>query len=264
VNEDGLNIEGWLYTPANFSSDKPWPLIVYFYGGVSPRDVRFTFTYQWWLANGYCVYVLNPVGAYGYGQEFADKHANDWGALATRDVIEGTTKILEAKPFLDREHVGAYGGSYGGFLTLDLVTRTDLFAAAVDMYGISNITSYFGGGIWGHWYSEIASPGSFPWSDRNIYVDRSPLYNADKIKTPLLLLHGDVDDNVPPVESDQMFVALKLLGQDVVYAKFKGEGHGIAGKFKNYIEHREMMLEWFDKYLKDQPEAWEARLEKAK
>ncbi|MBU0692800.1 prolyl oligopeptidase family serine peptidase [bacterium] len=264
VNEDGLLIDGWLHTPANFSMDKQWPLIVYFYGGVSPRDIRFYFTYQWWLANGYCVYVLNPVGCAGYGQEFADLHANDWGLLATRDVIEGTTKILEAKPFLDRERVGAYGGSYGGFVTLDLVSRTDLFAAAADMYGISNITSYFGGGTWGHWYSEIASPGSFPWSDRDIYVDRSPLYNADKIHTPLLLLHGDADDNVPPVESDQMFAALQLLGQDVVYAKFHGEGHGIVGKFENYIEHREMMLEWFDKYLKDQPEAWEARLEKEK
>lgn len=264
VNEDGYLIDGWLHTPANFTADQQWPLIVYFYGGVSPRDIHFYFTYQWWLANGYCVYVLNPVGCAGYGQEFADKHANDWGLLATRDVIEGTTKILDEKPFLDRSKVGAYGGSYGGFVTLDLVTRTDIFAAAADMYGISNITSYFGGGTWGHWYSEIASPGSFPWSDRDIYVDRSPLNNADKIHTPLLLLHGDADDNVPPLESDQMFVALKLLGQDVVYAKFHDEGHGIVGKFENYIEHREMMLEWFDKYLKGQPEAWEARLKKSK
>jgi dipeptidyl aminopeptidase/acylaminoacyl peptidase len=260
TNEDGIRVEGWLYHPANFSANKKYPLIVYYYGGVSPRDVRFSFSYQWWLANGYCIYVLNPVGCSGYGQEFADLHANDWGLLATRDVIEGTTKILNEKSYLDREHIGAYGGSYGGFITLDLITRTDMFTAAVDMYGISNITSYFGGGNWGHWYGDIASPGSFPWSDRDIYVDRSPLYNADKINTPLLILHGGSDSNVPPIESEQMFKALKLLNKDVYYAEFAGEEHGIATKFKNYIEHREMMLEWFDKYLKDQPEAWNARV----
>jgi dipeptidyl aminopeptidase/acylaminoacyl peptidase len=108
----------------------------------------------------------------------------------------------------------------------------------------------------------VASPGSFPWSDRDIYVDRSPLYNADKIKTPLLILHGGSDNNVPPGESSQIFAALKILGQDAVYVKFDNENHGIYAQFKNYVEHREMMLEWFDKYLKDQPEGWEKRLEK--
>jgi dipeptidyl aminopeptidase/acylaminoacyl peptidase len=259
VNEDGVTIDGWLYHPAGFDSDRKYPLIVYYYAGVSPRDVRFTFTYQWWLANGYCVYVLNPVGAYGYGQDFADKHANDWGRLATRDVIEGTTKLLDEKNYYDRERVGAYGGSYGGFITLDLVTRTDMFRTAIDMYGISNITSYFGGGTWGHWYSDIASPGSFPWSDPEIYIDRSPVFSADKVTTPLLILHGGGDVNVPPNESSQMFRALKILGQEVVFVKFDGETHNINTKFKNLMKHRELMLEWFDKYLKDQPEAWESR-----
>lgn len=260
VSRLGIQIDGWLNKPADFTPDKSWPLIVYFYAGVTPRDVRFSYTYQFWLANGYVVYVLNSVGAFGRGQEFADYHANDWGTEATQDVIEGTQKLLAAHPYLDATRMGCYGGSYGGFIVLDLLTKTSMFKTAVDMYGISNITNYFGGGTWGYWYGEIAAPGSFPWSHREIFVEKSPIYNADKIKTPLLILHGGADNNVPWIESDQMFVSLKLLGQEVVYARFKDETHNINTKYSNLVEHRQMMLEWFDRYLKDQPEAWESRM----
>ncbi|MCC6475931.1 S9 family peptidase [bacterium] len=264
TNRLGIEIDGWIYKPADFTPDRKWPTIVYYYAGVSPRDLRFSYTYQFWLANGYVVYVLNPVGAYGRGQKFADYHANDWGTEATADVIEGTEKLLAAHPYMDTERMGAYGGSYGGFITLDLATKSNLFKCAVDMYGISNITNYFGAGTWGYWYGEVAAPGSFPWTRKDIFVEKSPIFSADKITTPLLILHGASDNNVPPNESDQMFVALKLLGKDAVYAKFDDETHNINTKYKNLIEHRQMMLEWFDKYLKDQPGAWEARLEAEK
>ncbi|MBK6764925.1 MAG: S9 family peptidase [bacterium] len=261
TNRLGYEIEGWVYKPADFTPDKQWPVIVYYYAGVSPRDVRFSIQYQMWLANGYVMYVLNPVGSAAYGQEFADVHAGDWGTEATQDVIEGTEKVLAAHPWMDKSKVGCYGGSYGGFVTLDLLTKSKQFACAVDMYGISNIANYFGGGAWGVWYSDIASPGQFPWNNRDLFVNNSPVFNADKISTPTLILHGGADVNVPWLESDQMFVALKLLGQDVVYARFQGETHNINTKYKNLLEHRQMMLEWFDKYLKNQPDAWDVRLE---
>jgi dipeptidyl aminopeptidase/acylaminoacyl peptidase len=261
TNRLGIEIDGWIYKPADFSPDKKWPLIVYYYAGVSPRDVRFSYQYHMWTANGYVVYVLNPVGAFGRGQKFADYHAGDWGTEATQDVIEGTEKVLAAHAYLDKNNMGAYGGSYGGFITLDLVTKTNMFKTVVDMYGISNLTNYFGGGVWGYWYSDLASPGQFPWSDKDVYVDKSPIYSADKIKTPMLILHGGADNNVPWLESDQMFVALKLLGQEVVYARYQGETHNINTQYKNLIEHRQMMLEWFDKYLKNQPAAWQVRME---
>lgn len=263
TNRLGVDIDGWLYKPANFTPDKKWPLIVYYYAGVSPRDERFSIQNQMWMANGYVVYVLNTVGCVGRGQEFADYHAGDWGTEATQDVIEGTEKILATHPFLDGDRMGCYGGSYGGFITLDLLTKSNMFNVAIDMYGISNITNYFGAGTWGYWYSDLASPCQFPWSDKDVYVDKSPIYSADKIKTPLLILHGGIDNNVPWLESDQMFVALKLLGQDVVYARFQNETHNINTKYSNLLLHRQMMLEWFDKYLKDQPEAWEARMKKS-
>lgn len=262
TNARGTKIDGWIYYPTDFAPDKKYPLVVYYYGGVFPNGEAFGFTYHWWNAHGYLVYVLNPVGAVGYGQKFADLHVNDWGELAAADIIEGVQKLSREKPCIDSTRVGAYGGSYGGFMTMTLATKTKLFGALCSMYGIADITSYWGEGWWGYLYSDVATAKSYPWNRKDVYIARSPLYNADKITTPLLLLHGTGDTNVPPGESEQMFTALKILKQDVAYVRFPGEGHGISNKLSNYLSHRQMMLEWFDKYLKDQPEGWEERWKK--
>jgi dipeptidyl aminopeptidase/acylaminoacyl peptidase len=262
VNADKDTVEGRLFVPPDFSPHQKWPLIVYYYGGVSPRDDRFTFTYQWWCANGYVVYVLNPAGCIGYGQAFADKHSNDWGTRASRDIMDGTRELLKEKSFLDAQHVGCYGGSYGGFITLDIVTKTDLFASAISDAGISDITSYFGGGTWGFTYGDIALPGSFPWNRPDVFMGKSPVYHADRVRTPLLLIHGTADENVPALESSEMFTALKVQGKEVALIRFPGEDHSIATKFSNYVAYREMMLEWFDKYLKAESDGWNAQWKK--
>ena len=98
-----------------------------------------------------------------------------------------------------------------------------------------------------------------PWEDRDLYVGHSPIYRADRIVTPLLLLHGDADVNVPPGESDQMFTALRVQGKNVELVTFPGEDHGISGSWTNRVEHRTMLLEWFDRWLRDEPAAWEHR-----
>src|SRR5690606_2816347 len=104
---------------------------------------------------------------------------------------------------------------------------TDIFAAAISHAGISNLTNYWGVGYWGYLYSSVATANSFPWNRKDIYVENSPIYNADKITTPLLLLHGSADTNVPPGESTTMFTALKLLGKDVNYIEIAGQNHHI-------------------------------------
>ncbi|MHC4943109.1 MAG: S9 family peptidase [Planctomycetota bacterium] len=259
-NTAGDPIDGWIFYPPRFDENRKWPMVVYFYGGVSPEVERFSIMYyQWMAANGYVLYVLNPSGAVGYGRAFADKHCNDWGDRAGRDIMEGVKLVLAAKSSIDPGRVGAYGGSYGGFMTLSLITECDLFRAAASMYGISNLASYWGGGIWGYTYGDTAMAGSYPWTRRDVFVDRSPLYKADKVNAALLLLHGEDDMNVPSLESEQMFTALKVLDKEVAYVRFSGEDHGIAGKFSNLKAHRRMILEWFDKHLKDQPRGWDER-----
>jgi dipeptidyl aminopeptidase/acylaminoacyl peptidase len=259
TDSKGYLIDGWLIYPPDFDPNKKYPMIVYYYAGVGNLDESFYFFYQFWCANGYVVYQLTPVGAIAHGEKFADYHTNDWGTNATQDIIEGVQRLLSEKKFLDGERMGCIGASYGGFTTMDLITKTDMFKAAVALFGISDIASYWGGGIWGYTYGDIALARSYPWNRKDIFADKSPLYNADKVKTPLLLLHGEADVNVPELESEQMFTALRVQGKEVALVKFPGEDHGIAGKPENYLAHREMTLEWFDKYLKGQPQGWDRR-----
>ena len=167
--------------------------------------------------------------------------------------------MLTKHPELDASAVGCYGGSYGGFLTMHLIGQCDLFAAAVSMYGISDQTTYWGQGTWGWTYGDMANGGALPWHDPEFYRQASPLSQADAIRTPLLLLHGEEDDNVTPGQSAEMFTALQVLGRNVEMITFPGEGHGIAGAWENYVGHRTMMLEWFDRWLRDRPAAWEHR-----
>jgi len=257
-NADGEEIDGRYYLPPDFDPDQVYPLIVYYYGGTAPVNRQFTGRYPFnlWAAHGYVVYVVQPRGTIGYGQDYSAKHVNAWGDYAAADVIEGTGKFVEAHDFVDGERIGNMGASYGGFMTMYLATKTDLFAASVSHAGISALTSYWGEGWWGWAYSGSASRGSFPWNNRELYVEHSPVYNADKINTPLLLLHGEADTNVPVGESDTMFTALKLLGREVEMVQFPGQDHWILDREQRYVWW-DTMLAWYDKWLKDQPEWWQ-------
>jgi dipeptidyl aminopeptidase/acylaminoacyl peptidase len=198
---------------------------------------------------------VQPSGATGFGQEFSARHVGAWGRRTADEIVEGTKRFLDAHPFVDRDKVGCIGASYGGFMTMYLVSHSDLFAAAVSHAGISNLASYWGKGWWGYLYSATASADSFPWNDRDLYIDQSPLYAADKIHTPLLLLYGDQDTNVPPVESHQMYTALKLLGRDVELIEVGGENHQIFTYAKRKL-WMETIVAYFTKYLQDRPEWW--------
>lgn len=256
---DGEIIQGWLLYPPDFDKAKKYPAIVAYYGGVMPYGRAFRSEMFWLAGQGYIVYIVTPRGSVGYGQDFADAHCNDWGKEAGEDIIEGVKTLLKSRPYIDEKKIGCFGGSYGGFMTLYLIGKSNLFSAAVDYFGISNIASYWGAGWWGFNYGDTAIASSYPWTRKDVFVDQSPLFFADKINTPLLLLHGTSDTNVPSVESDQIFTALKVQNKPVEYVRFFNEDHGINSKPSVRIASEEMMLEWFDKYLKGEGEAWDYR-----
>jgi dipeptidyl aminopeptidase/acylaminoacyl peptidase len=258
VNTHSTEIEGRVYYPPNFDPEKKYPCIVYYYGGTSPTTRYFGGSHYANLcaANGYIVYILQPSGATGFGQAFSALHVNDWGIIVADEIIDGVKKFLDAHPFVDPEKVGCTGASYGGFMTMLLQTRTDIFAAAISHAGISSISSYWGEGYWGYLYSAVSAADSFPWSRKDIFIEQSPLFHADKINTPLLLLHGSSDTNVPPGESIQLYTALKLLGKETELIEFKGENHGIAD-YKKRIRWAKSKMAWFDRFLKDQPQWWD-------
>lgn len=258
-NSRGDTVYGRLYLPGDFDASKKYPMIVYYYGGCSPVSRYFESPYapQMWNSLGYVAYILQPSGATGFGQEWASRHVNTAGRGPAEDIIEGVKQICKEHAFIDTSKVGCMGASYGGFMTQYLLTQTDIFAAGVSHAGIANHTSYWGEGYWGYNYSEVSMANSYPWSHRQLYVDQSPLFNADKIHTPLLLLHGNADTNVPLIESLQMFTALKLLGRDVALVEVSGENHHILdyGKKEKWIATQ---MAWFQKWLKGDSTWWDA------
>ncbi len=259
----GVDISGRVYLPPAFDEDQTYPLIVYYYGGTNPVSRRFggRYPFNLWAGQGYVVYVLQPSGATGFGQEFSAAHVNNWGITVADEIIESTGAFLEDHPFIDSQRVGCIGASYGGFMTMLLATETDMFAAAVSHAGISSISSYWGEGYWGYSYSAMATAGKYPWDSPEIYFDQSPLFKADKVTTPMLLVTGDEDTNVPPGESVQMYTALKILGKPVELLKVKGQNHHIVN-YEKRIEWNDAIIAWFDKWLKDQNEWWEDQFPK--
>jgi dipeptidyl aminopeptidase/acylaminoacyl peptidase len=256
-NDKGNEIDGFVFYPPDFDPAKKYPLIVNYYGGTTPiaRDFGGRYPKAFYAAQGYIVYVLEPSGSIGYGQEFSALHVNDWGTIVAEEIMDGVRRFLAAHPFVDPRRVGCLGASYGGFMTKLLTTKTSMFSAAVSHAGISSISSYWGEGYWGYSYNAVAGAESFPWNRKDIFVTQSPLFNADKITTPLLLLHGSADTNVPPGESTQLFTALKLLGREVEYISFFEQNHHIL-TYNKRILWTKTILAWFDRWLKNEPEWW--------
>ena len=148
TNTEGVEIEGYVYYPPDFDASRKYPCIVYYYGGTNPVERSFGGRYpkELYAANGYIVYVMEPSGAVGYGQAFSAKHVNNWGKTVADEIIAGVRKFLDAHPVVNEDRVGCIGASYGGFLTMLVTTRTDLFSAAIARAGISSLSSYWGEG----------------------------------------------------------------------------------------------------------------------
>ena len=259
VSSRGDTIYGRYYLPPHFDASKKYPMIVNYYGGCSPTERNFESRYPHhaYAALGYVVYVVLPSGASGFGQEFGSRHVNTAGEGPAQDIIEGTKKFCEEHSFVNAKKIGCIGASYGGFMTQYLQTKTDIFAAAISHAGISDHTSYWGEGYWGYSYSEVSMANSYPWTRKDLYVDRSPLFNADKIHTPLLFVHGDKDMNVPVGESIQMYTALKLLGRETAMVLVTGQDHHIVDYGKR-IQWQNTIWAWFAKWLQDDPTWWNA------
>ena len=257
VSAQGDTIYGRFYLPPHFDATKKYPMIVYYYGGTTPttRGISNPYCAQLFASRDYVVYVIQPSGTIGFGQEFSARHVNAWGKRTADDIIEGTKQFCKEHPFVDEKKIGCLGASYGGFMTQYLQTQTDIFAAAVSHAGISDVTSYWGEGYWGYSYNAIAAADSYPWKDPDLFTKQGSLFNADKINTPLLLLHGTVDTNVPIGESIQLFNALKILGKTVEFVTVDGENHFISDYDKRIKWHNSIMA-WFARWLQDQPEWW--------
>lgn len=257
VNSRGDTLCCRYYLPPHFDAAKKYPMIVNYYGGCSPTSRMFQSRYPHhvYAAMGYVVLVVNPSGATGFGQKFSARHVDTAGEGVAEDIISSTQAFCDEHAFVNRKKIGCIGASYGGFMTQYLQTKTDLFAAAISHAGISDHTSYWGEGYWGYSYSEVSMANEYPWTNKHLFVDQSPLYNADKIHTPLLFVHGTADNNVPVGESIQLYTALKLLGRPTAMVLVDGQDHHVID-YEKRLKWQNTIFAWFAKWLQDDASWW--------
>ncbi|MEZ4596081.1 MAG: S9 family peptidase [Chloroflexota bacterium] len=218
-------IEAWLtLPPADGLSQSPHPTIVSIHGGPHyPVGERFSFETHRLAALGYAVLAPNPRGSLGYGDGFGRAVVGDWGGDDLRDVL-ALVDAAVASGDVDPSRLVVTGVSYGGYLALWAVTQDQRFRLAIAENGISDLVGAFGTGedAGAAFASEM---GGLPWERRDTWVDRSPLHHADAIRTPVLLLHAELDQNCTIAQSEQLYAALRTLGREVSFVRVPGEGH---------------------------------------
>ncbi|ODV53370.1 MULTISPECIES: S9 family peptidase [Lysinibacillus] len=250
-SRDGLIINGYLTLPKNKNA-KDLPLIVNPHGGPWARDMwGFNPEVQLLANRGYAVLQVNFRSSTGYGKEFLQAGNKQWGLKIQDDITDGVQWAID-QGIADPKRIGIYGASFGGYATLAGITYTpDLYAAAVDYVGVSNIFTLLDT-IPPYWetmrelfYERVGHPEK----DKELLTAVSPVFHADKIKTPLFVAQGANDPRVNKAESDQIVEVLRARGVDVEYMLKDNEGHGFANE-ENRIEFYNAMLKFLDHHLK--------------
>jgi len=250
-SRDGLTINGYLTLPKNKEA-KNLPLIVNPHGGPWARDMwGFNPEVQLLANRGYAVLQVNFRSSTGYGKEFLQAGNKQWGLKIQDDITDGVQWAID-QGIADPKRIGIYGASFGGYATLAGITFTpDLYAAAVDYVGVSNIFTLLNT-IPPYWetmremfYERVGHPEK----DKELLTAASPVFHAEKIKTPLFVAQGANDPRVNKAESDQIVEALRARGVDVEYMLKENEGHGFQNE-ENKIEFYNAMLKFLDSHLK--------------
>lgn len=249
---DGVEVPGLLYKPHEASSSNKVPALVWVHGGPGGQSrVGYNGLLQYLTNHGYAVYAINNRGSSGYGKTFFAMDDRKHGDADLGDCI-ASKKMLAGTGWVDSERIGIIGGSYGGFMVLAaLAFRPQEFAVGVDIYGVSNwkrtmesIPSW-----WGPIREALYKEMGHPEKDAEYFHRISPLFHADKIERPLLVLQGANDPRVLKVESDEIVEAVKKKGVPVEYLVFENEGHGFQRK-ESQAKAYEATLAFLNKYLK--------------
>ena len=252
ISLDGIELTGLLVKPEDFDPNKKYPMLVNFYERSSdglhshrtPIAGRSSINYSFYSSRGYVIFVPDIHYREGYP-----------GESALNCVIPGVTSMIE-KGFIDKENIGVQGHSWGGYQIAYLVTKTDIFKAAESGAPVVNMLSAYGGIRWWtglsrqfqyeHTQSRI---GGTPWEYPQRYVENSPIFNIDKINTPLLILHNDADGHVPWYQGIEFFMSLRRLGKPSWLLNYNGEPHWPV-KLQNRKDFNIRMAQFFDYYLK--------------
>jgi dipeptidyl aminopeptidase/acylaminoacyl peptidase len=246
---EGRQIEGWLLKPTNGAA-APFPLVLHIHGGPhSAYSMAFNFELHHLAAQGYAVLYTNPHGSHTYGRAINTGTRLDWGGKDYNDLMAAVDHVID-RPDIDENRLGVAGGSYGGWMVNYIVTRTTRFKAAIAQRSSSNRVSTMLSSMSGYKHQRWEAPG-FPWEHPDYFMKISPVFHADKVETPLLLVHSEFDHLCPLMQAEEMYTALKAQGKDVELLVFLGESHHMlrSGRPVNRIERVERVADWFDRYV---------------
>jgi len=252
---DGEPLKGILYKPDGFDASNQYPMMVYFYEKsstglhrhIAPSAGGSSINYSFYVSRGYLLFVPDIPYKVGYP-----------GESAMNAIMPGITSLIDQE-FVDRTRIGVQGHSWGGYQIAYMVTQTNLFVAAEAGAPVSNMTSAYGGIRWASGMSRMfqyertqSRIGGTLWNAQQRYIHNSPLFQADKVKTPVLMMHNDDDGAVPWYQGIEFFVALRRLGQPVWMLNYNGEGHGLSD-LDARRDWQIRMQQFFDHYLIDAP-----------
>lgn len=256
---DGLSVEAFLTKPLEVKPGSKHPLILMIHGGPhGQQGPAFNAKAQVYAAKGYGVLMVNYRGSTGYGQKFADAIFNDQDGGEGKDVLTGVDAALAKYLWLDANRLGIEGGSYGGQLTDWLITQTTRFKAAIPAAGISNLVSF---NYMSYYHDYLAVEFGVlphqPWTPNDktaprrladFLWERSALRYVANVRTPVMFVHGENDNDVPIAEAEQYFIALKDVGVETVMVRYPREGHGVR-ETKHQVDIIDRSIVWYERHF---------------
>jgi dipeptidyl aminopeptidase/acylaminoacyl peptidase len=245
-SKDGTMVSGFLIKPVGYQAGHKYPTLLRIHGGpVAQFGYGFSFEWQYFAANGYAVVVANPRGSSGRGLEYSKAIYADWGNKDTDDVLAAVDYAV-AQGIADPDRLGVGGWSYGGIMTDQVIARDQRFKAAVSGASIANVLAGYGTD---QYIRDYETELGTPWKNADVYMRVSyPFYHADRIKTPTLFVCGEKDFNVPLLNTEQMYQALKSLNVPTQLVIYPGQFHGVTTP--SYVKDRyARYLSWYNKYL---------------
>ena len=246
----GNELQGWILKPPDFDLQKEYPSIMEIHGGPWAQYGNFFMHEFYYLAaQGYVVYFCNPRGGAGYGEEHARAIWGEWGDVDYADLMAWADH-LAAKPYIDSDRMGVTGGSYGGYMTAWIVGHTDRFRAAVMQRSVTNLISMWGSSDL-NWIFQQVFGDQPPYENIERLWQSSPMKHVGAATTPTLVIHSAQDLRCPLEQSQQFFVALKMLGVDTEFVIFPEEPHGLSrqGRTDRRVARLEWINRWFERYL---------------
>ncbi len=254
TNELGDEIVGWIMKPQDFNPGKKYPAILQIHGGLRAMygDAMYH-EFQVLTSEGYVVIYTNPRGSDGYGEDYANSVFGHCGDVDYEDLMRFVDDALERFDFIDPNRLGVTGGSYGGYLTNIIVTKTGRFSAAVTCRSITNWYSLHGTSD--NQYRGFALEDStiaYPWRDTDAVLRISPVHLIKNPTTPTMIIHSEKDFRIPIGQAEEFFIALKESDVETEFVRFPDEGHELSrsGKPRHREERLQHIVRWFNKYLK--------------